>query len=249
MMSIRGALSIVCIVMLVAMVAGCGGKTVEATREEQFALAPGGVLEIDLPRGDIRVVGEYERDELAVSASIAARGAYAEVAERDALPLRILQEEQVVRVFVEEIDLEGGSLTVDLEIMVPREIDLHLRTERGEIRAWDVHGQMDLHTERGITVFRGWLRDGEHRLHSAHGRVEFWLHRGVCARILASTTDGKIEDSSLGVRGARRENDWDVTSHCFSAPQQSAGEEPPVTVTLEADPGNIYLLSWRSADD
>jgi hypothetical protein len=138
---------------------------------------------------------------------------------------------------------------VDVEMRVPDALGLYLRTAEGDIEARDLTGHADLSTDRGIVVFRGTLTDGEHRLRSAHGRIELWLDSYVCARIVARTTKGTIEDSSLIVRGPRTGNSWDVNTVCFDASLRTPDGDPPTTIHLDAEPGNIYLLSWMREDE
>jgi len=232
------------------LVTGCGRTRVEDLRRKTFAIDERPVLHVDLPAGDVRITTTEDTQDVAVEAAIMLRGGSRE--ELDVrladLPFRMEQEEGEIRVCVDDADVGSNDLVVDLLVTLPAESDLIVHTGRGDIEARDVHGQVDLSTERGMVIFRGSLTPGDHGLYSSHGRIELWLQGEICARILAETSDGKIEASNLLIRGARQPTVWDVKTYCRTGPTYSVTDEPPVTVRLRADPGNIYLLAWFADD-
>lgn len=232
------------------LVTGCGRTRVEDLRRKTFAIDERPVLHVDLPAGDVRITAAEDRQDVAVEAAITLLGGSRE--ELDArladLPFRMEQEEGEIRVYVDDADIVDDALSIDVVVGLPSESDLIVHTGRGDIDARNVHGQIDLATERGMVIFRGSLTEGDHALYSSRGRIELWLQGGICARILAETSDGKIEASNFLIRGTRQPTVWDVKTYCPTGPTYNVTDDPPVTIRLRAAPGNIYLLAW-SADD
>ncbi|UCF09873.1 MAG: DUF4097 family beta strand repeat protein [Candidatus Bipolaricaulota bacterium] len=263
-------MSRVCVALAVlgVVAAGCGRATIEVVLEEEFTVEGDLVVDVLLPRGDI-TVETHEGEEVLVSATASLAGGSEDerAAFAAAPPLRITQDGTGVRVRFDLRAEARGEATIDLRLVLPVVCDLELHTGRGDITVHGVHGTVSVASERGdielrdleatltattgrgIVIAHGQLLAGEHTVRSSGGRIELWLRHDTCARILAETTKGKIEDSNLLVRGARQPKAWDVSTYCSSGGGFQVSDDPPATIHLLADPGNIYLLTWYDEED
>jgi len=254
-----------------ALLVGCGGGIATDERHASFPVDGRPSIAADVPKGNISLTASVEAKEIAVTATITVRGRSASEAaqELDRLPLTLTGElgEIVVR-----LDAEAGPIpedvTVDLEITSPVDVDVALRTGRGDLYASGISGTVIAHSQRGdvelrrmnarveatsargTVVFRGRPADGESMLRSSGGRVEVWFPNDACLRIVAETTDGKIVGDNVVIRGSRTDTKWDARTYCSSSGGGFAVEsEPPATVRATADPGNVYLVSWFNEED
>jgi len=138
----------------------------------------------------------------------------------------------------------GTMRTLHIEVRMPKDADLQVRTGDGSIKANNVSGTIDLHSGDGaLTV--GSLK-GSIRLHTGDGSIEASELDGKCD---ASSGDGRIRlsgrfdvlsaksgDGSVGVEalhGSKLDSGWSITSGDGS-----------IEVALPADlPANIEASS------
>jgi hypothetical protein len=138
----------------------------------------------------------------------------------------------------------GMSRRLHIEVRMPKDADLQVRTGDGSIKANNVSGTIDLHSgDGGLTV--GSLK-GVVRLHTGDGSIEASELDGKCD---ASSGDGRIRlsgrfdvlsarsgDGSVGVEalhGSKLDSGWSITSGDGS-----------IDVALPADlPANIEASS------
>jgi Putative adhesin len=138
----------------------------------------------------------------------------------------------------------GTMRTLHIEVRMPKDADLQVRTGDGSIKANNVSGTIDLHSGDGaLTV--GSLK-GSIRLHTGDGSIEASELDGKCD---ASSGDGHIRlsgrfdvlsaksgDGSVGVEalhGSKMDSGWSITSGDGS-----------IEVALPADlPANIEASS------
>jgi DUF4097 and DUF4098 domain-containing protein YvlB len=138
----------------------------------------------------------------------------------------------------------GMMRRLHIEVRMPKDADLQVRTGDGSIKANNVSGTIELHSGDGaITV--GGLK-GSVRIHTGDGSIEASDMDGKCD---ASSGDGRIRlsgrfdvlnaksgDGSVSVearRGSKLDSSWDVTSGDGS-----------IEVALPADlPANIEASS------
>jgi DUF4097 and DUF4098 domain-containing protein YvlB len=138
----------------------------------------------------------------------------------------------------------GMSRRLHIEVRMPKDADLQVRTGDGSIKANSVTGNIDLHSGDGaLTV--GALK-GAVRLHTGDGSIEAGELDGKCD---ASSGDGRIRlsgrfdvlsaksgDGSVSVEavhGSKLDSDWSITSG-----------DGGIDVALPADlPANVEATS------
>jgi DUF4097 and DUF4098 domain-containing protein YvlB len=138
----------------------------------------------------------------------------------------------------------GFSRRLHIEVRMPKDADLQVRTGDGSVKANDVSGNIDIHSSDGslsVSSLRGTVR-----LHSSDGTIEGSDLDGKCD---ASSSDGRIRlsgrfdvlnvksgDGSVGVealRGSKLDSGWSIAS-----------SDGSVNVALPADlPANIDASS------
>jgi DUF4097 and DUF4098 domain-containing protein YvlB len=138
----------------------------------------------------------------------------------------------------------GTMRRLHIEVRMPRDADLQVRTGDGSIKVNNVSGTIDLHSGDGAIA--GGSLKGSVRIHTGDGSIEVSDLDGKCD---ASSGDGRIRlsgrfdvlsaksgDGSVGVealRGSKLESSWSITSG-----------DGGIDVALPADlPANIEASS------
>jgi DUF4097 and DUF4098 domain-containing protein YvlB len=191
----------------------------EETAIERFTFEATGEpkVEVRLHDGSIEVIGRPSQ-EIAVTVIKKARGPSSEAAADllEQLQVEAYQQDGSVRVETREgagrdwehdgISISTGSLRADVEIRVPKEIDLELVTadgkieieridgrieaesEDGRVRLRDVEGKARIRTSDGSVVGTG--LNGTFEIVSGDGRIEL---EGRFTGLNAETSDGSVK--------------------------------------------------------
>jgi hypothetical protein len=145
----------------------------------------------------------------------------------------------------------GMMRRLHIEVRMPKDADLQVRTGDGSIKANNVSGTIDLHSGDGaLTV--GSLK-GSIRLHTGDGSIEANDLDGKCD---ASSGDGRIRltgrfdvlsarsgDGSVGVealRGSKLDSSWSITSGDGSIDVALA---PDLPANIEASSGDGHITT------
>jgi hypothetical protein len=145
----------------------------------------------------------------------------------------------------------GTMRSLHIEVRMPKEADLQVRTGDGSIKANNVSGTIDLHSGDGaLTV--GSLK-GAVRLHTGDGSIEASDLDGKCD---ATSGDGRIRvtgrfdvlsarsgDGSVGVeatRGSKLDSSWSITSGDGSI---DVALPPDLHANIEASSGDGRITS------
>jgi putative adhesin len=158
-----------------------------------------------------------------------------------------------------------GDRRTIIEIHMPREGKVRLRTGDGEIRVRDLKGEMELQSGDGHLEIEG--VDGTLRAHTGDGRV---LARGRFDRLDISTSDGRIDAEALS--GSTMGQGWSLTtgdgSVTLNVPEKFTADlllhtgdghitlDVPITVEGKYETHNIHgklnggggLLNIRTGD-
>jgi hypothetical protein len=170
---------------------GGRGPNAHACEVRELTVPAGGTLSIDAdPNGSISVTGESRRD-VQVRATVHAWGRDDVEVERVASAVNI-RSDGVVR--AEGPDQHGRTgWSVSYEVVVPRDIDLTLKTRNGSIAVSDVRGDLTFEAENG-----GIRLDGV--AGNVRGRT---TNGGVEAELTGDTWEGQgldLETTNGGVR-------------------------------------------------
>jgi hypothetical protein len=145
----------------------------------------------------------------------------------------------------------GAMRTLHIEVRMPKDADLQVRTGDGSIKANNVSGTINLHSGDGaLTV--GSLK-GTVRLHTGDGAIEASDLNGKCD---ATSGDGRIRltgrfdvlsarsgDGSVGVeatRGSKLDSSWSITSGDGSI---DVALPPDLPANIEATSGDGRITS------
>jgi len=122
----------------------------EASTERTMNLdiQPGQTVEIRLPAGDLIITGGFDGGR--VEAEVRLRGASPDALQEKLREWSLLVEQMETGVRIIAPELEAGiDQTVDLTLQLPRQVNLVVQTERGDIRVEKLDGELRLHTKSG----------------------------------------------------------------------------------------------------
>ncbi|MDW8107165.1 MAG: DUF4097 family beta strand repeat-containing protein [Armatimonadota bacterium] len=165
-----------------------GKYEVDLHQTMDFAIDGGQSLSIDLPAGDLHIVGGFDGGR--VEADICLRGANPQTVEqaKTHYSLTIEQTDEGVRIRAPE--LEGDiRQKVNLTLRIPRQVNLRVRLEhKGDIEVEKLDGSVDLRTPHGDIHLRH-LR-GSATLETANGDVNLTDLQGE--RLTITTVNGDV---------------------------------------------------------
>jgi hypothetical protein len=150
----------------------CGDREVEQIEKKSFDLKPGGTVKITADEGSVRV-DTWERSEVALTMTKHARGKGKREAQNRLEEIEVSIDLNRDRLTVRELDrhdrsysifdlldpdtwneLGGRNLWVDFDLTVPRETNLIIDTDEGDIFVNGVEGDVDVHSDEGMTELR-----------------------------------------------------------------------------------------------
>lgn len=184
--------------VLVLAAALCGACSDARQIEERVAASPGGLLEVDLDRGDgLRldpgslVIRTHAAHEVRVESEASEWGA-------SGVHLRVDGHGDTVRVIARVAGATSwmfGGPRVELHVWIPREFSVDVRSSSGDVRLEDAIGTVRVRTSGDVEVARieGSLRvraDGDVRVSEVTGDVDVRLDEGA---IEASRIGGHAE--------------------------------------------------------
>jgi hypothetical protein len=145
----------------------------------------------------------------------------------------------------------GTIRRLHIEVRMPKDADLQVRTGDGSIKANDLSGTIDLHSGDGSLIVRS--LKGVVRLHTGDGTIEGSNLDGKCD---ATSGDGRIRltgrfdvlsarsgDGSVGVEalhGSKLDSTWSITSGDGSIDVALPGDLP---VNIDASTGDGHISS------
>jgi hypothetical protein len=145
----------------------------------------------------------------------------------------------------------GMMRRLHIEVRMPRDADLQIRTGDGAIKANNVSGTIDLHSGDGALTVSS--LKGSIRLHTGDGSIEASDLDGKCD---ATSGDGRIRltgrfdvlsarsgDGSVGVealRGSKLDSGWSITSGDGSIDVALA---PDLPANIEASSGDGHITT------
>ncbi|MCX7924790.1 MAG: DUF4097 domain-containing protein [Fimbriimonadales bacterium] len=157
-----------------------------------IAMAGGQSLSIELPAGDIHIVGGFDGGR--VEADIRLRGADPQSVEqaKARYSLTVEQTENGVRITAPALEGELRQ-KVNLKLQIPRQVNLHVRLERkGDIEVEKLDGAIDLRTPHGDIALRH-IR-GSAKLETVNGDVLIHDLQGERVAITAVNGDTTLRD-------------------------------------------------------
>ncbi|MCS7273228.1 MAG: DUF4097 domain-containing protein [Fimbriimonadales bacterium] len=207
-----------------------------------FAIGGGQSLSIDLPAGDLHIIGGFDGGR--VEAAICLRGANPQAVEqaKARYSLTIEQTDEGVRIRAPE--LEGDiRQKVDLTLRIPRQVNLRVRLEhKGDIEVEKLDGSVDLRTPRGDMHLRH-LR-GSATLETVNGDIHLTDLQGD--RLALTTVNGDVWLSEVKIdSGAFHLTNGDLEAERLTVRTLKA-EAVRGSLTLELlEPvrGDIYLTT------
>ncbi|MCX7993554.1 MAG: DUF4097 domain-containing protein [Fimbriimonadales bacterium] len=157
-----------------------------------LAIAGGHSLSIELPAGDIHIVGGFDGGR--VEADIRLRGADLQSIEqaKTTYSLTVEQTENGVRITAPQLE---GDLRqkVNLKLQIPRQVNLHVRTERkGDIEIEKLDGDLDLRTPHGDMTLRH--VQGNAKLETVNGDILIQDMQGERVAITVVNGDTTLRD-------------------------------------------------------
>ncbi|MCS7064954.1 MAG: DUF4097 domain-containing protein [Fimbriimonadales bacterium] len=152
-----------------------------------FAIQPGQTLEIRLPAGDLILTGGFDGGR--VEAEVRLRGASPDALQEKLREWSLLieQTDTGARITAPELNADI-SQTVDLTLQLPRQINLLVQTERGDIRVEKLDGELRLHTKHGDLSLHHITGVVEAKV--AHGDIYLEHFKG--ARVQFDTQNGDL---------------------------------------------------------
>jgi DUF4097 and DUF4098 domain-containing protein YvlB len=138
-------------------------------RTMDLAIQPGQTVEIRLPAGDMILTGGFDGGR--VEAEVRLRGASPEVLQEKLREWSLLIEQTEAGVRITAPELEAGiEQMIDLTLQLPRQVNLIVQTEHGDVRVEKLEGALRLNTKHG-----------DLSLHHITGAVETSTLRGdIC---------------------------------------------------------------------
>jgi DUF4097 and DUF4098 domain-containing protein YvlB len=163
------------------------GESADVTDElPAHDLKPGAVVTINTPRGDISVDGSPDAKQLRIVVRKTAFAMSEEEAHKRASDARVDVRDtpQGVNVDAAVTARSSGNVRVSLEVHLPENVSLDLRTSRGDVRINDVKGSVAVSVARGDVEIR-----------DTGGDVRTDLGRGD---VRVATTKGNVHVSGKG---------------------------------------------------
>ncbi len=129
-----------------------GKHQAETTLKLDLALQPGQTLTVELPAGDIFVTGGFDGGQ--VEAEITLQGADLSTLQETLRSYSLLIEQTPEGARINAPELEGIDQFADLTLRVPKQLNLNLRTQRGEITIEKLDGMVQARTRHGDVNLR-----------------------------------------------------------------------------------------------
>ncbi|MHB1293481.1 MAG: DUF4097 family beta strand repeat-containing protein [Anaerolineae bacterium] len=216
---------------------------VEATTEvaRSFGVSIPATLNVDNEVGKVRIEGG-SGEEIAVRAVVHGYGRTTEAAQAAAedVTVSITQNgDGAVRV---ECDIpaalqQGQSPTVDLTITVPRETNVLVRNNVGNLEVRHVSGSFDVTTDVGEIDTADITLTGDSKFRANVGEMRIGLPADVAVNLDASTGVGEIE-SDFVVQGAEAPG-----MGVSRTMQGTIGENPTIDLELHTGTGEIRIIA------
>jgi hypothetical protein len=236
----------------------------QSTQEyvESFQVETPLVLQIENQVGELRIVGRGDTNTVTVRARANAWGATVADAERKLERVQVTVRQDApgrvtARGSYPTTLTVGRSPNVVFEVEVPRDTDLSLSTNVGQIRVENVRGRLDLRsnvgeiradnvegaiemrTDVGEVNLRGWNMTGDSSVSTRVGEINVGLRPGIAFRLDATTNVGQIR-TNLGVVGEQERSS--VPGDALRGDVAGGGE---LTLTLRANTGAIRIDEQR----
>ncbi len=121
---------------------------VSTEQKMEFTIQPGQTVEVRLPAGDLIITGGFDGGRVETEARL--RGAHPDTLQQKLRDWSLLIEQTDTGVRIRPPELEGGvEQIIDLTLQLPRQVNLIVRTERGDIRVEKLDGELQLHATHG----------------------------------------------------------------------------------------------------
>ncbi len=121
---------------------------VSAEHTMNFTIQPGQTVEVRLPAGDLIITGGFDGGR--VEADVRLRGANPDALQGKLREWSLLIEQTETGVRITAPELETGiEQIVDLTLQLPRQVNLVVQIERGDIRIEKLDGELRLQTKHG----------------------------------------------------------------------------------------------------
>ncbi len=154
------------------------------------AVAPDAAVSVNTDRGDVAVYGDESTNEMRVAAKKTATAWDESQAEQRARQVRaaIVKAGEGYEVRLEGQDSTKGRVRVDLEIHLPKKVNLTARTGRGDVEVNELTGAVSVNTGKGNLTIRDVVGDVSAELRSGDVNLS-----GVKGNVKVSGRGGDVE--------------------------------------------------------
>jgi len=229
-------LSLIAIIFmnLVAMVTLVSGVSIRETFNKEFHLESGGKVELDNTNGSVRI-SSWNRETIRIEAVKKVKAGSRSDAEHimEKIEIEIEHDDDLITIdthlpkrqgsgFWAALFSGGVEMSVSYEIVVPKEVDLELKTVNGTVEIKEIRGQIDAYTTNGaVKIYEvegsvkakttngaieaellEYDKTKEMRFKTTNGSISVYFPDDFAADIDAKTTNGSIKtDFPITVQG------------------------------------------------
>jgi len=255
-----------------------GGPAIETETTKELILDhPIKHASVNVHNGRV-TLRQWDRQEVKAVVQVRATGEYAEMAgaEQNTNQFWSLQQNGKSLAFAQTEHrkfLASGSLTVNVELYLPQDVDSKINTHNGAIDITEYQGEVDAHTHNGNISLETVSGDIELMTHNGNidiadldGSLRMETHNGnlradnVTGKVKGQTHNGKITLSNAGQRGVKLEThngsirihtaqqiggEWNLTTHSGDV-ELSLPQAASVHMTMKTASGKIYGQALRA---
>jgi len=243
--------------------------THEASSQEQktFQMSPGAAISVIGDEGYIKVTSWDKNEvELTIHKRVWARSRHGAEELLKRIEIEIYQTENQLN--IRQLNLHdrrhfslwdlfdpdtwgevNRQIVVDFDLKVPREVELRLQTDEGDVDVVNIKGDLDIHVDEGQIEIHD-IQFNSINLSIDEGDIDCFHVTGEKGRMVIEADEGSLRLNQCKLRKLKihcDEGDVSVKNSQF-ADLDARGDESDITIDLQPEENGQYFISTEEGD-